>query len=205
MEEGPHHTLIFKAVSFYCHFTVKMQCCGLKDKEKERPLKWKGTLLQSLMLLNSSLCNYVATWILYLLRWKVQSYNIIRIPGVWRCPHASALSFWWTLHCFCQASYPWDLAVFWFQSSDSCSDNSPRHPLHPQLSWCCLLWLLEDLWNIQFWFPCLKKEKKVYFFPIFFYHTLCLKVNKLENFLLMRKSLREVITNKTCLVPFSAF
>lgn len=167
------------AVSFYCHFLVSKDKRKRKATEMERlspsisnALEFKPNTLgwpydygfQEMQLCRNM--NFV------FVRWKVQSYNIIRIPGVWRCPHASALSFWWTLHCFCQASYPWDLALF-----DSCSDNSPRHPLHPQLSWCCLLWLLEDLWNIQFWFPCLKKERKFNFFPIFFYHTLCLKVN----------------------------
>jgi len=43
-------------------------------------------------------------------------YDMLRIPGVWRCPHAFALSFWWILCCFCQASsYPWwDLEINWF-------------------------------------------------------------------------------------------
>lgn len=62
MEEGLHHTLILTSVCsvskhYHCIAILHTECnvAASKDKEKERPLKWKGSLLQSLMLMNSSL------------------------------------------------------------------------------------------------------------------------------------------------------
>lgn len=66
----------------------------------------------------------------------------------------------------------WDLAIYWFQSCDgywstaSCSNNNAptHHPSYPLLSYCCLLKLLKDLWNVQVWFPCLKRNIKTIYF-----------------------------------------